>query len=118
MFFVYQNDLKKGLPLLSEIGNLSPIVGFPGTVIGMISSFGLAKTDAQFDYEKLSRVEYLLGKRVSRRLVGDYLYNMNDAVKIKFFEDTVAEEVREIDVHHFMMVGRCFSCYNVCMDGS
>ncbi len=39
VFFVYQNDLEKGLPLLSGIGNLSPIVGFLGTVIGMISAF-------------------------------------------------------------------------------
>jgi len=39
VFFVYQNDLERGLALLSGIGNLSPIVGFLGTVIGMISAF-------------------------------------------------------------------------------
>ncbi|MFW6366225.1 MAG: MotA/TolQ/ExbB proton channel family protein [Spirochaetota bacterium] len=37
---VYSSSLERGLPLLSGIGNLSPIVGFLGTVIGMISAFG------------------------------------------------------------------------------
>ncbi len=37
---VYTSSLERGLPLLSGIGNLSPIVGFLGTVIGMISAFG------------------------------------------------------------------------------
>jgi biopolymer transport protein ExbB len=37
---VYISALERGLPLLSGIGNISPIVGFLGTVIGMISAFG------------------------------------------------------------------------------
>jgi biopolymer transport protein ExbB len=38
-FQIYANDLEKGLALLSGLGNLSPIVGFLGTVVGMISAF-------------------------------------------------------------------------------
>jgi biopolymer transport protein ExbB len=35
----YISRMEKGLALLSGIGNLAPIVGFLGTVIGMISAF-------------------------------------------------------------------------------
>ncbi len=38
-FQLYANGMEKGMSLLSGIGNLSPIVGFLGTVIGMISAF-------------------------------------------------------------------------------
>ncbi len=38
-FQVYTNKTEKGLALLSGIGNISPIVGFLGTVIGMIDAF-------------------------------------------------------------------------------
>ncbi len=36
---LYVNSMEKGLAFLSGIGNLSPIVGFLGTVIGMIAAF-------------------------------------------------------------------------------
>ena len=39
VFQLYSNGMEKGLALLSGVGNLSPIVGFLGTVIGMISAF-------------------------------------------------------------------------------
>ncbi|MDY6933367.1 MAG: MotA/TolQ/ExbB proton channel family protein [Spirochaetota bacterium] len=38
-FQIYANSMERGMALLSGIGNLSPIVGFLGTVIGMISAF-------------------------------------------------------------------------------
>lgn len=38
-FQLYANGMERGMGLLSGIGNLSPIVGFLGTVIGMISAF-------------------------------------------------------------------------------
>lgn len=38
-FSIYTNKLERGLALLSGIGNLAPIAGFLGTVIGMISAF-------------------------------------------------------------------------------
>ncbi len=36
---VYYNELEKGLVLLNAVGNLSPIIGFFGTVQGMIAAF-------------------------------------------------------------------------------
>lgn len=36
---LYINSLERGMAFLSGIGNLSPIVGFLGTVIGMIAAF-------------------------------------------------------------------------------
>ncbi len=36
---VYVNGVERGLALLSGIGNIAPIVGFLGTVIGMIKAF-------------------------------------------------------------------------------
>jgi biopolymer transport protein ExbB/TolQ len=39
IFQVYINKLERGLSLLSGLGNLAPIVGFLGTVIGMIGAF-------------------------------------------------------------------------------
>ncbi len=38
-FHIYSNGMEKGLALLSGIGNIAPVVGFLGTVIGMISAF-------------------------------------------------------------------------------
>ena len=36
---LYSNKMEKGLSLLSGIGQLAPIVGFLGTVLGMINAF-------------------------------------------------------------------------------
>jgi hypothetical protein len=43
---------------------------------------------------------YLVGKRESRRLVGDYIYTFQDEKKMREFPDTVAMEKRNIDVHY------------------
>ncbi len=39
IYSLYNESMEKGLALLSGVGNLSPIVGFLGTVIGMIDAF-------------------------------------------------------------------------------
>ena len=38
-FKIYAHGVERGMSLLSGIGNISPIVGFLGTVIGMIEAF-------------------------------------------------------------------------------
>jgi len=48
----------------------------------------------------LQWVGYLIGKRESRRLVGDYIYTFNDAKQMTEFKDAVVMERREIDVHY------------------
>ena len=63
-------------------------------------SFYNAKQKKENQNIKLEWVSYLLGKRESRRLKGDYIYTFNDAKKMRKFKDAVAKEVREIDIHY------------------
>jgi hypothetical protein len=49
---------------------------------------------------ELAWVSYLLGKRESRRLTGDYIYTFNDVRNETMFEDAVVFESRSVDVHH------------------
>ena len=51
------------------------------------------------DSLQLKWVSYLLGKRESRRLVGDYIFTFNDARDTTKFKDAVVFEKREVDVH-------------------
>ncbi len=48
----------------------------------------------------LEWVSYLLGKRESRRLVGDHIYTFNDMRNNVKFPDSVVVEKREVDVHY------------------
>ena len=52
------------------------------------------------DSLQLKWVSYLLGKRESRRLVGDHIFTFNDAKDTTIFEDAVVFEKREVDVHY------------------
>lgn len=49
---------------------------------------------------ELEWVGYILGKRESRRLVGDYIYTFNDMRESREFPDAVVWEEREVDVHY------------------
>jgi hypothetical protein len=48
----------------------------------------------------LEWVSYLVGKRESRRLVGDHVYTFNDVKNHVKFPDSVVVEEREVDVHY------------------
>jgi hypothetical protein len=48
----------------------------------------------------LEWTSYLLGKRESRRLVGDYIYTFQDEKNMVEFSDAVAMEERDVDVHY------------------
>jgi hypothetical protein len=63
-------------------------------------SFSNAKKDSANKYRELEWVSFLLGKRESRRLAGDYIFTVNDARKHTEFEDAVAMEKRDVDVHY------------------
>lgn len=66
----------------------------------IFGSFSNAKADtANLNY-RLQWVSYLLGKRESRRLVGDHVFTLNDVVDDVMFVDSVVAETREIDVHY------------------
>ena len=45
-------------------------------------------------------MSYLIGKRESRRIVGDYVYTFKDIKEIREFKDTIAMETRAVDVHY------------------
>ncbi|MFN8207666.1 MAG: FAD-dependent oxidoreductase [Bacteroidales bacterium] len=66
----------------------------------IFGSFYNAKKLASNDSMELEWVSYLLGKRESRRLVGDYIYTFQDARQMIEFPDAVVMEKREIDVHY------------------
>lgn len=63
-------------------------------------SFYNYKQQLNVDSLQLKWVSYLLGKRESRRLVGDYIYTFNDERNSKQFEDAVVFEKRAVDVHY------------------
>ncbi|QTD38458.1 FAD-dependent oxidoreductase [Polaribacter batillariae] len=66
----------------------------------IFGSFANAKKMEENKNYKLQWVSYLVGKRESRRLLGDYIYTFNDVKKHTKFKDAVVEEVREVDVHY------------------
>ncbi len=63
-------------------------------------SFSNAKKNPENANVALKWVAYIAGKRESRRLMGDYIYTMQDVTKHREFPDAVVEEIRSIDVHY------------------
>ncbi|MBN2666770.1 MAG: FAD-dependent oxidoreductase [Bacteroidales bacterium] len=63
-------------------------------------SFSNAKKKAENVNLGLEWVGYLVGKRESRRLKGDYIYTFNDEKNMTEFPDAVAMETRTVDVHY------------------
>lgn len=63
-------------------------------------SFSNAKKSAENSGLALEWTSYLLGKRESRRLVGDYIYTFQDEKNMTEFPDAVVMETRDIDVHY------------------
>lgn len=63
-------------------------------------SFYNAKQEEEYSHHALEWVSYLLGKRESRRLVGDYIYSFQDVREDRRFEDAVVKENRNVDVHY------------------
>ncbi len=63
-------------------------------------SFYNAKQKSENRNLKLEWISYLIGKRESRRLVGDYIYTFNDMREMRNFPDAVVMEKRAVDVHY------------------
>lgn len=63
-------------------------------------SFANASRQAKYASYRLDFVGYLSGKRESRRLMGDYLYTLEDIKEGRSFPDAVAEETRDVDLHY------------------
>lgn len=63
-------------------------------------SFSNAKQKAENDKFRLQWVSYLLGKRESRRLIGDHIFTFKDVTDLTKFPDSVVTEKRAVDVHY------------------
>ncbi|MBX2851359.1 MAG: FAD-dependent oxidoreductase [Phycisphaeraceae bacterium] len=63
-------------------------------------SFANAKKEPKNATVKLKWVAYVGGKRESWRLMGDYIFTQEDAMKGTEFEDAVVEETRALDGHY------------------
>jgi len=63
-------------------------------------SFYNAKQLQKHARAQLQWVSYLIGKRESRRLVGDYIYTFEDVKRNEPFPDAVAKGTRPVDVHY------------------
>ncbi len=63
-------------------------------------SFRNAKQKPENSDLALEWASYLVGKRESRRLTGDYIYTFQDEKNMTEFPDAVAMEKRNIDVHY------------------
>lgn len=63
-------------------------------------SFANVKKDTANADLQLEWVSSLIGKRESRRLVGDYIYTFQDEKTMREFPDAVVKEERDIDVHY------------------
>ena len=66
----------------------------------IFGSFANAKKNPKNAPNKLKWVAYVGGKRESRRLIGDHIYDMHDAIKRREFPDAVVVEKREVDGHY------------------
>jgi hypothetical protein len=63
-------------------------------------SFFNAKKKSENANLALEWISFLVGKRESRRLKGDYIYTFNDERNMTKFPDAVVMEKRNIDVHY------------------
>ena len=66
----------------------------------IFGSFANAKKNPKYAPNRLKWVAYVGGKRESRRLMGDHIYDMHDAVERREFLDAVVVEKREVDGHY------------------
>ncbi|WP_215224968.1 FAD-dependent oxidoreductase [Echinicola shivajiensis] len=63
-------------------------------------SFANQKKLPEMENLKFEWISYLVGKRESRRLVGDYIFTFKDVTEQRKFPDAVVMEEREVDVHY------------------
>ncbi|MGB5434513.1 MAG: FAD-dependent oxidoreductase [Maribacter sp.] len=63
-------------------------------------SFANAKKQPENAHRELEWVSYLVGKRESRRLIGDHVFTFNDAKEGRKFRDGVVIEIRAVDIHY------------------
>ncbi len=68
--------------------------------LAIYGSFSLAKKDPVNARLVLDNVPFLLGKRESRRILGDWIYSEKDVTGNRAFEDAVASGSWSVDLHY------------------
>lgn len=69
-------------------------------LLAIYGAFSQAKKDGANAKRVLSCVPFLLGKRESRRLLGDWVYSEKDVTGKRLFEDAVASGSWSVDLHY------------------
>lgn len=78
----------------------NPVKEKPNQDQAEYGSMDISQHQQRVDSLQLKWVSYLVGKRESLRLVGDYIFTFSDVRNHKKFEDGVVFEKREVDVHY------------------
>ena len=69
-------------------------------LLAIYGAFSLAKKDSVNARLILDNVPFLLGKRESRRLLGDWVYSERDVTEKRQFEDAIAAGSWSVDLHY------------------
>ena len=69
-------------------------------LLAIYGAFSLAKKDPLNARVILDNVPFLLGKRESRRLLGDWVYSERDVTEKRQFEDAIAAGSWSVDLHY------------------
>ena len=69
-------------------------------LLAIYGAFSLAKRRPENANKMLNLCPFLLGKRESRRLMGDWIYSERDVVERRPFEDAIASGSWSVDLHY------------------
>ena len=69
-------------------------------LLAIYGAFSLAKKDPANANKVLNFCPYLIGKRESRRIMGDWVLSQNDVMACRPFEDAIASGSWAIDLHY------------------
>ena len=69
-------------------------------LLAIYGAFSLAKRDSSNARRVLDCLPFVLGKRESRRLMGDWIYSENDISSKREFEDAIASGSWSVDIHY------------------
>lgn len=67
--------------------------------LAIYGAFSLAKKNPVHSRRELTLCPFILGKRESRRLLGDYVYSERDVTEHRIFPDAIASGSWSIDLH-------------------
>ena len=69
-------------------------------LLAIYGAFSLAKKDPVHARRMLVLCPFILGKRESRRLMGDYVYSERDVTELRTFPDAIAAGSWSVDLHY------------------